>query len=48
VRDRARAAIDDGRPNHDSYCLMLLEDLLHSTRQTIDARSDGLTVICSE
>jgi hypothetical protein len=48
VHERARAAIDDGRPTHDSYSLMLLEDLLHSKRQTIDARSDGLTVICSK
>jgi hypothetical protein len=48
VHTRARAAINDGRPTHDSYSLMLLDDLLHSTRQTIDARSDGLTVICSE
>jgi hypothetical protein len=48
VHDKARAAIEDGPPTRDSYSLMLLDDLLHSTRQTIDARSDGLTVICSE
>jgi hypothetical protein len=48
VHASARAAIDDGRPTHDSYSLMLLDDLLHSTRQTIDARSDGLMVICSK
>lgn len=48
VRDQARSAINDDRLTRDSYCLRLLDDLLHSTRQTIDARSDGLTVICSE
>jgi hypothetical protein len=47
VHDQARAAILNGRPTRDSRSLMLLDDLLHSTQQTIDALCDGLTVICS-
>ena len=46
VHDRARAAIRNGQPTLDSRRLMLLDDLLNSTKQTIDARCDGLTVIC--
>lgn len=45
VYERARAAIDNGQPNSDSYSLMLLDDLLHSTRRTITGQCDDLTVI---
>lgn len=45
VHARARTAIDDGAPTRDSHSLMLLDDLLHSTRQTMDARCDGLKII---
>ncbi|HEX3648273.1 MAG TPA: hypothetical protein VHV49_07585, partial [Pseudonocardiaceae bacterium] len=48
AHDTAREAIDDGRPNRDSYSLMLLDDLLHSTRLTIAARCDDFKVIGCE
>lgn len=48
IYEQARTAIDNSRPNRDSYSLMLLDDLLHSTRQTITAQCDDLTVIGCE
>jgi hypothetical protein len=45
VHDLARAASDAGKPNGDSYSLMLLDNLLHSTRRTIAARCDELRII---
>jgi hypothetical protein len=43
--ERARTASESGQPSRDSYSLMLLNDLLHTTRQTITARCDDLIVI---
>lgn len=45
IHEQARAAIDNGQPNRDSYSLMLLDDLLHSTRRTITGQCDDLKVI---
>lgn len=45
VHDDARAADDAGHPNRNSYSIMLLDNLLHSTRRTITAQCDDLTVI---
>jgi hypothetical protein len=44
VHEQARKAANTGKPNRDSYSLMLLDDLLHSTRLTIASRCDDLRV----
>jgi len=45
VYDQARAATDAGTPDRNAKSLMLLDHLLHSTRRTVIARWDDLTVI---
>jgi len=45
VHDRARTAARNGRPDRDSRSLVLLDNLLHSTRQTVRGLWDDLTVI---
>jgi hypothetical protein len=45
--DAARAAIDAGNPSRNSNSLMLLDNLLHSTRRTITSFWDDLRVIGS-
>lgn len=45
VCTRARAAVEAGQPTAESYSLMLLDTLLHSTRRTISGMWDDLTVI---
>lgn len=47
VHDHARATADAGTPDRDAKSLMLLDHLLHSTRRTVTARWDDLTVIGS-
>jgi hypothetical protein len=45
VHDQARAATDAGQPNRDSFSLMLLDTLLHTSRRTVTARWDDLVVV---
>jgi hypothetical protein len=44
----AQASLAAGHPNRDTYSLRLLANLLHSTRRTVTARWDDLTVIGCE